>query len=148
MLSVMSAGATPQDQHPVADLPPKLREVRFWRLPLLEIATLVALMIGILWDVSRDPDPSSGFATFFLFAPGIFLVGMSMLLSLPLHSQRLDIFWWDLSFVACGVIGVLGLLDQQSYVLSLFLFPGLVGLSVLLRRLIALLLWRRQRMQR
>ncbi|MCX2164098.1 hypothetical protein [Corynebacterium auriscanis] len=107
----------------------------------------IGLAIGILWDVSRGRDPMSGFMTFFLFAPVIVLLGGTMLFSLPLLFLRISNFWWDMAFLVYGAIGAVGFFVQQEYVYIFFFVPGLVGLSVVVRRLIAWALWKNKQKQ-
>ena len=133
MIPVMKAETAPHNPHnphpaphnlqPVPYLPPKLREVPFWRVPWLEIVMAIGLAVGILWGVSRGRDSMSGFMTFFLFAPGIVLLGESMLFSLPLLFLQISNFWWDVVFLVYGAMGAVGFFVQWEcvYIFSSFL---------------------------
>lgn len=108
---------------------------------------MLILAVGIFVDLSGPSSASTGFASFFLLIPGLVFLGLVQLLAWPLHFVRIDDFRWDLCIAFRLPVGLVGKFMLTDFVYTFLLFPGFVGLSVLLRRAIALWLWKRKRTQ-
>nr|VDG63174.1 Uncharacterised protein [Streptococcus thermophilus] len=119
--------------------PPRLRDFKVLRLPLLEllaIAFLVCLSIGDILFMTGG----NGLLTFFIFLPLTVVILIVAGLTYPLLLRPVDDFTWD--WVLLGV-GVIGLVSFFTLIPLLAFLVGLLpsGVSVLVRRSIALKRW-------
>lgn len=125
---------------PASTQPPRLIDFAVLRLPLVEVV-FAGLLVNLFFEDMQGTEAASGFVALFVAIPALLFLGIAYLISLPMQRRKVNDFRVDAVFLVVGTIGLAGWGGQHFIALPLACCLP-VGLSALIRRFIAFLLWK------